>query len=43
MSVGDEVRFNENTIKFKKISFQKSSNFESLSADFIFSNGDDTF
>ena len=43
MSVGDEVRFNENTIKFDKISLQKSSNFESLSADFIFSNGDDTF
>ena len=43
MSVGDEVRFNENTIEFDKISLQKSSNFESLSADFIFSNGDDTF
>ena len=43
MSVGDEVRFNENTIQFDKISLQKSSNFESLSADFIFSNGDDTF
>ena len=43
MSVGDEVRFNENTIKFDKISLQKSSNFESLSADFIFSNGDETF
>ena len=43
MSVGDEVRFNENTIKFDKISLQKKSNFESLSADFIFSNGDDTF
>ena len=43
MSVGDEVRFNENTIKFDKISLQKSSNFESLSAHFIFSNGDDTF
>ena len=43
MSVGDEVKFNENTIKFDKISLQKSSNFESLSADFIFSNGDDTF
>ena len=36
MSVGDEVRFNENTIEFDKISLQKSSNFESLSADFIF-------
>ena len=43
MSVGDEVRFNENTIEFDKISLQKSSNFESLSADFIFSNGEDTF
>ncbi len=43
MSVGDEVRFNENTIEFDKISLQKSSNFESLSADFIFSNGDETF
>ena len=43
MSVGDEVKFNENTIEFDKISLQKSSNFESLSADFIFSNGDDTF
>mgnify|MGYP000473076827 FL=1 len=43
MSVGDEVKFNENTIEFNKISLQKSSNFESLSADFIFSNGDDTF
>ena len=43
MSVGDEVRFNENSIEFDKISLQKSSNFESLSADFIFSNGDDTF
>ena len=43
MSVGDEVRFNENTIQFDKISLQKSSNFESLSADFIFSNGDDSF
>ena len=43
MSVGDEVRFNENIIEFDKISLQKSSNFESLSADFIFSNGDDTF
>ena len=43
MSVGDEVRFNENTIQFDKISLQKSSNFESLSADFIFSNGDNTF
>ncbi len=43
MSVGDEVRFNENTIEFDKISLQKSSNFESLSADFIFSNGDDSF
>ena len=43
MSVGDEVRFNENTIKFDKISLQKSSNFESFSADFSFSNGDDTF
>ena len=43
MSVGDEVRFNENSIEFNKISLQKSSNFESLSADFIFSNGDDTF
>ena len=43
MSVGDEVRFNENKIKFDKISLQKSSNFESLSADFIFSNGDETF
>tara|TARA_A200000113_G_scaffold61826_1_gene53166 strand:+ start:1096 stop:2988 length:1893 start_codon:yes stop_codon:yes gene_type:complete len=43
MSVGDEVKFNENTIKFDKISLQKSSNFESLSADFIFSNGDDAF
>ena len=43
MSVGDEVKFNDNTIEFDKISLQKSSNFESLSADFIFSNGDDTF
>ena len=43
MSVGDEVKFNENTIEFDNISLQKSSNFESLSADFIFSNGDDTF
>ena len=43
MSVGDEVKFNENTIEFDKISLQKSSNFESLSADFIFSNGEDTF
>ncbi len=43
MSVGDEVRFNENSIEFNKISLQKSSNFESLSADFIFSNGDDSF
>jgi cytochrome c-type biogenesis protein CcmF len=43
MSVGDEVKFNENTIEFDKISLQKSSNFESLSADFIFSNGDDSF
>ena len=43
MGVGDEVKFNENTIEFDKISLQKSSNFESLSADFIFSNGDDTF
>ena len=43
MSVGDEVKFNENTIEFDKISLQKSSNFESLSADFIFSNGDNTF
>jgi cytochrome c-type biogenesis protein CcmF len=43
MSVGDEVKFNENTIEFDEISLQKSSNFESLSADFIFSNGDDTF
>ena len=43
MSVGDEVRFNENTIEFDKISLQKSSNFESLSADFIFSNVDETF
>ena len=43
MSVGDEVKFNGNTIEFDKISLQKSSNFESLSADFIFSNGEDTF
>ena len=43
MSVGDEVKFNENIIEFDKISLQKSSNFESLSADFIFSNEDDTF
>ncbi len=43
MSVGDKVKFNENTIEFDKISLQKSSNFESLSADFIFLNGDDTF
>ncbi len=43
MSVGDEVKFNENTIEFDKISLQKSSNFESLSADFIFSNGEETF
>ena len=43
MSVGDEVKFNENTIEFDKISLQKSSNFESLSAEFIFSNGEDTF
>ena len=43
MSVGDEVKFNENTIVFDNISLQKSSNFESLSADFIFSNGDDSF
>ena len=43
MSVGDEVKFNENTIEFNKISLQRSSNFESLSADFIFSNGEDTF
>ena len=43
MSVGDEVKFNENIIEFDKISLQKSSNFESLSADFIFSNGEDTF
>ena len=43
MSVGDEVKFNENTIEFDRISLQKSSNFESLSADFIFSNGEDTF
>ena len=43
MSVGDEVKFNENTIEFDNISLQKSSNFESLSADFIFSNGEDTF
>ena len=43
MSVGDEVKFNENTIEFDKISLQKSSNFESLSADFIFSNGEDAF
>ncbi len=43
MSVGDEVKFNENTIEFERISLQKSSNFESLSADFIFSNGEDAF
>jgi cytochrome c-type biogenesis protein CcmF len=43
MSVGDEVKFNENTIEFDNISLQKNSNFESLSADFIFSNGEDTF
>ncbi len=43
MSIGDEVKFNENTIEFEKISLQKSSNFESLSANFIFSNGEDTF
>ncbi len=43
MSVGDEVKFNDNTIEFDKISLQRSSNFESLSADFIFSNGEDTF
>ena len=43
MSVGDEVKFNENTIEFDNISLQKSSNFESLSAEFIFSNGDDSF
>ena len=43
MSVGDEVEFNDNTIEFDKISLQRSSNFESLSADFIFSNGEDTF
>ena len=43
MSIGDQVKFNENTIEFDKISLQKSSNFESLSADFIFSNGEDTF
>ena len=43
MSVGDKVKFNENTIEFDKISLQKSSNFESLSADFIFLNGEDAF
>ena len=43
MSIGDQVKLNENTIEFDKISLQKSSNFESLSADFIFSNGEDTF
>ena len=43
MSIGDQVKFNENTIEFENISLQKGSNFESLSADFIFSNGEDTF
>ena len=43
MSVGDAVEFNENTIEFDKISVQTSSNFESLSADFIFSDGKNTF
>ena len=43
MSVGDEVEFNNNSIQFDKISLQTSANFESLSADFIFSDGKNTF
>ena len=43
MSVNDVVDFNEYQIKFDRVSIETSSNFESLSADFIFENGNSSF
>ena len=43
MSVNDVVDFNEYQIKFDRVSIENSSNFESLSADFIFENENSSF
>ena len=43
MSVNDVVDFNEYQIKFDRVSIETSSNFESLSADFIFENESSSF
>ena len=43
MSINDVVDFNEYQIKFDRVSIETSSNFESLSADFIFENENSSF
>ena len=43
MSLSEVVDFNEYQIRFDKVSIETSSNFESLSADFIFEDGNSSF